>query len=262
MATMPTRLTNLVIDSAEPPVLARWWSDVLGWRISYEDEHESNVAPPDSAPGIELTFVPVPEPKTRWNRVHMDLASRDDEDQHRIVAELEKVGATKIALPVERPWVVLADPEGNEFCVLEHRSEYDNRGPVAAIVVQAEDPANLGTFWQRAAAGRLEAPGGPVATLELTTPGPRLEFVRVQTPKTAKNRLHLDVAPYAGQDQSAQVARLIDLGALRAEVGQSKAAAGEVTWAVLVDPENNEFCVLSPRGEAPDRRLGLVEDTP
>jgi hypothetical protein len=69
-----------------------------------------------------------------------------------------------------------------------------------------------------------------------------VEFLRVGDPKRVKNRLHLDVAPFAGDDQAAEVARLRALGATPADVGQ-----GEVTWVVLADPEGNEFCVLSPR---------------
>jgi hypothetical protein len=57
----------------------------------------------------------------------------------------------------------------------------------------------------------------------------------------------LDVAPWARDDQAAEVTRLMNLGALRVEVGQSDTDPDEVTWVVLSDPENNEFCVLSPR---------------
>ncbi|MBT0770574.1 hypothetical protein KIH74_16645 [Kineosporia sp. J2-2] len=248
---MPTRLTSIVIDSADAPSLARWWADALDWGIAYEDADESDVVPPEGEPGIELTFCPVPEGKTGWNRVHLDLASRDAEHQRQTVARLEQAGATRVELGVERPWVVLTDPEGNEFCVLEPRPEYDERGPVAAVVIWAQDPANLGAFWQQAAGGELEAPGGPVATLTLTTPGPLLEFVHSDTPKTVKNRLHLDVRPYSGDDQAAEVSRLLNLGALRTEVGQSSADPATITWVVLVDPEGNEFCVLRPRGEQP-----------
>jgi hypothetical protein len=62
-----------------------------------------------------------------------------------------------------------------------------------------------------------------------------------------KNRLHLDVAPFPGDDQRAEVLRLMGVGALRAEVGQSAAAPDTVNWVVLTDPEENEFCVLSSR---------------
>jgi hypothetical protein len=241
---MPTRLTQVVVDSAAPSALARWWAEALGWSISHQDDDETDVRPPVGEPGIELVFVPVPEPKTVWNRVHLDLASRSAGHQAEIVARLEGLGAERIELSVERPWVVLKDPEGNEFCVLEHRDEYDGRGPVAAIVVHAQEPAQLGRFWQQAAGGEQEAEGGPVATLTLTTPGPLLEFVRSSTPKTVKNRLHLDVRPYAQDDQAAEVSRLLNAGALRADVGQT----GEEGWGVLTDPEGNEFCVLSSQG--------------
>src|SRR6185437_16026232 len=73
--------------------------------------------------------------------------------------------------------------------------------------------------------------------------GPYLEFLRsTPGPKTARNRVHLDVAPYPGDDQAAEVARLRALGATDADVGQ-----GDVPWTVLADPEGNEFCVLTPR---------------
>jgi hypothetical protein len=72
--------------------------------------------------------------------------------------------------------------------------------------------------------------------------GPGLVFVPVPEGKTVKNRLHIDLAPRAGDDQAAEVQRLLDLGATRADVGQ-----GECSWVVLADPEGNEFCVLSPR---------------
>jgi len=67
-------------------------------------------------------------------------------------------------------------------------------------------------------------------------------FVTVPEGKQVKNRLHLDLAPMAGEDHEAAVQRIVDLGATRADVGQ-----GDVPWVVLADPEGNEFCVLTPR---------------
>jgi hypothetical protein len=72
--------------------------------------------------------------------------------------------------------------------------------------------------------------------------GPFLELIRSPDPKLVKNRLHLDLAAYAGADPAAEVARLRSLGATPPDIGQ-----GEVTWTVLADPEGNELCVLSPR---------------
>ncbi|GLY28722.1 VOC family protein [Kineosporia sp. NBRC 101731] len=240
---MPTRLTDLVIDCPDPVSLAAWWSEALEWRVTNSSDYEANVEPLEGEPGIELTFVPVTDSKTGWNRVHLDLASRDAAHQAQIVARLESLGATRLDVADERPWVVLADPAGNEFCVLEHRDEYDGRGPVAAIVMKVPDVKVAGAFWQAAAAGELEITDDVVASLELTTPGPVLEFIRENEPKVVKNRIHLDLRPYAPDDQSAEVGRLIDLGARRVDVGQS----ADVTWTVLTGPDGNEFCVLSPR---------------
>jgi hypothetical protein len=71
--------------------------------------------------------------------------------------------------------------------------------------------------------------------------GPYLEFLRTPDVKTVPDRIHLDLLPYSGDDQAAEVARLKALGATPADVGQ-----GDVAWAVLTDPEGNEFCVLAP----------------
>jgi predicted enzyme related to lactoylglutathione lyase len=147
------------------------------------------------------------------------------EEQRATVDRLVAAGARRVDIgQADVPWVVLADPEGNELCVLEPREEYAGRGSVAAVVMDAADPAWLERFW--AAAG-----------------APDLELVRVPDPKVGKNRVHLDAAPFADDDQQAEVDRLVALGARPADVGQGP----DVSWVVLTDPEGNEFCVLSPR---------------
>ena len=72
---------------------------------------------------------------------------------------------------------------------------------------------------------------------------PGLVFVQVAADKAVKNRLHLDLAPHTSDDRDAEVARLLEMGATRVDVGQSP----DATWDVLADPEGNEFCVLSSR---------------
>jgi len=72
--------------------------------------------------------------------------------------------------------------------------------------------------------------------------GPRLCFQRIDEAKTVKNRVHLDLRPYPGDDQEAEVARLRALGATDVDLGQ-----GDVAWKCLADPEGNEFDVLTPR---------------
>jgi hypothetical protein len=72
--------------------------------------------------------------------------------------------------------------------------------------------------------------------------GPYLEFLRTPDAKTVKNRVHLDLRPYPGDDQAAEVARLRALGATDIDVGQGD----DVSWVCLADPEGNEFDVLTP----------------
>jgi hypothetical protein len=83
----------------------------------------------------------------------------------------------------------------------------------------------------------------PIGATPWDQVGPGLVFVRVPEGKTVKNRLHLDLAPHTSDDREAEIARLLEMGATRVDVGQSD----DVSWDVLTDPEGNEFCVLSSR---------------
>jgi hypothetical protein len=247
---MPTRLHSVVFDAADPSALARFWAVATGWPITYEEPDEVIVEPPEDAggtptePGLPLVFGRVDDPKVGKNRVHLDLNSRTADDQREIVERLLAHGATPADIgQSEVGWVVLADPEGNELCVLDPRDEYAAAGAVAAIVLGAPDPAALAGFWTAAAGWSVVASGDSYATLAPPDGGgPRLELVADDDPKVAKNRVHIDVAPFAADDQAAEVARLEELGARPADIGQ-----GEQTWVVLADPDGNEFCVLSPR---------------
>ncbi len=107
------------MDSADPVVLARFWSALLDKPITGEGVDEVDVAFSD---GQELVFVAVSDPKVVKNRVHLDLASASTEDQAAIVARAVELGAKPVDIGQgDVPWVVLADPEGNEFCVLTPR---------------------------------------------------------------------------------------------------------------------------------------------
>jgi hypothetical protein len=245
---MPTRLVHLVFDAVEPLVLARFWSAALGWEVAAEEPSEVVVWPPGfdypNPVALPHVFVPVPEPKTGKNRVHLDLAATSAAHQEAEVNRLLSLGATRADIGQgEVPWVVLADPEGSEFCVLDPRPVYADTGPVAAVVADSADPASLARFWSQAAGWKLHESGEGFASLRSPSGlGPYLEFVRTPDAKTAKNRLHLDVRPYPGEDHLAEAKRLRDCGAVPADIGQ-----GEVPWVVLADPEGSEFCVLTPR---------------
>jgi predicted enzyme related to lactoylglutathione lyase len=245
---MATRLVHLVADANDPGKLARFWSAALRWEITDEEPDEVVVSPPGySYPdpsAVPLVFVPVPEPKSGKNRVHLDLRSESPEHQQELVGRLRELGAAPADIGQgDVPWVVLADPEGNEFCVLDPREVYHDTGPLAAVVLDSADPARLAGFWTIAAGWVTHGQDSGFASLRSPqAAGPYLELLRTPGAKTVKNRIHLDVAPFLGGDLEAEVHTLLAEGATPADVGQ-----GEVRWVVLADPESNEFCVLTPR---------------
>ncbi len=246
---MPTRLVHMVIDAHDTSRLAGFWAAALGWDVGYDEPGEAGVWPAGfDYPGtgaLPLVFVPVPEPKTVKNRIHLDLATQSAGHQQELVGRLRDLGAVPADVGQgDVPWVVLADPEGNEFCVLDPRQVYRDTGPVAAIVVDSAVPAGVADFWTVASGWHLYNNGnGVVALRSPQDSGPYLEFLPSSDPKRVKNRVHLDVAPHSDEDHAAAVEALLRAGAVRADVGQG----GDVSWAVLADPEGNEFCVLSPR---------------
>ena len=246
--TMPTRLVHLVVDAADPARLARFWAAALGWEVAPEEPDEVDVWPPgfsypDSS-ALPLVFVPVAEPKAGKNRVHLDLATKSRRHQAAEVERLLALGATPADIGQrDVPWTVLADPEGNEFCVLDPRPVYRDTGPVAAVVADCADPDAIVGFWELATGWKpaSSTDGGR----SLRSPdglGPYLELLPSLDRKTVKNRIHPDVAPYQDDDHAAAVRSLTGAGAAPVDIGQ-----GNVPWTVLADPEGSEFCVLSPR---------------
>ncbi|MDG4827553.1 VOC family protein [Asanoa sp. WMMD1127] len=117
---MGNRWENLVVDARDPARLARWWAEALSYQITYEKPDEVEIRrTPDELPG--LIFVPVPETKGVKNRLHIDLRPDDQEAE---VERLVDMGARHVDIG-QSPgagWIVLADPEGNEFCVLAPRA--------------------------------------------------------------------------------------------------------------------------------------------
>ena len=107
-----------IVDAADPAALGQWWASALGWVVVGEADDEYEIRPaPDRLPG--LLFVPVTEPKTHKNRLHLDFRP-DDRDAE--VERLLALGAVRVDVGQgPQSWVVLADPEGNAFGVLGSR---------------------------------------------------------------------------------------------------------------------------------------------
>ncbi len=118
---MNIRIQCLCIDSADPAKIASFWESALGWRRTLDSPDEVVLEPPEGSAedGIvpDLLFLRVPEGKSAKNRLHLDLRPADQAAE---IARLEDLGARRVDIgqDADATWVVLADPDGNEFCVL------------------------------------------------------------------------------------------------------------------------------------------------
>ncbi|VEG57244.1 lactoylglutathione lyase family protein [Mycolicibacterium aurum] len=115
---MGLRFSDICIDSADTHALAAWWSQVLGWHAEDTEDGDVALRAPGGV-GPDWLFLAVPEGKAAKNRIHFDFTPDDQ------AAEVERVvglGARRVDIGQgEQSWVVLADPEGNEFCILSGR---------------------------------------------------------------------------------------------------------------------------------------------
>jgi hypothetical protein len=237
------RLDALCFDANDPLRLAGFWVRALGWEISDEPGDEIRLVPTDGTRFV-IDFSPTPERKQGKNRIHLDLTSTSADEQSETVRRLVDLGARPVDIgqDPDSGHVVLADPEGNELCVVEPGNFVADGGFIGSITCDASGP-DVGYFWSEALGWPLvwdqdqeTAIRAPDGTGQFITFGPPLPR------KLAKNRLHLDIAPPADGDQQAEVERLVSLGATRVDIGQR-----DVSWVVMADPDGNEFCVLTPR---------------
>jgi predicted enzyme related to lactoylglutathione lyase len=130
---MTSRMRNVTVDCADARALGHFWSQALGWHLFFDDDPEVLVTPafPRGGEGPTMLFIPVPEPRSVKNRLHLDLQPEDrtrDEEVERLVG----LGATVVEDHRNADgtgWVWLADPEGNDFCVERSAAERAGAGP-------------------------------------------------------------------------------------------------------------------------------------
>jgi hypothetical protein len=115
---MASRIGDMVIDCADPDVMARFWCDVLGYEEYARDD--TGVAIRGSRAAPTILFIRVPEPKAAKNRIHFDVCPTD-RDQPQELDRLLAIGARRSSIVGSGSWVVLEDPEGNEFCLMSKR---------------------------------------------------------------------------------------------------------------------------------------------
>ncbi|MEP6697885.1 MAG: VOC family protein [Pseudonocardiales bacterium] len=231
---MPSHLLALTLDAHDPPRLAQFWSGVLSREIV---EDAGGALLPGDDTQLGLRFVPSVAKKVGPNRMHLHLTSANPADQQQTVATALKLGARHIDVG-QRPeegHVVLADPEGNEFCVIEPGNAF-LAGCGLLGELACDGTREVGLFWREALGWPLVWDQDQETAIQSPHGGTKVAWGGPPVaPKEVRNRQRFYLAPADG-DQGGEVDRLVSLGATRPEVGEDGIVA-------LADPDGNEFCV-------------------
>lgn len=198
---MPADLDALCVAANDPRRLARFWTGLLGWRVS-EGGLGGIVLIPHDDTGFGVRLFPTDEPRTDPNRMHFDLTSTSPEDQRRTVARSLALGAQHIDVG-QRPeegHVVLADPEGNEFCVIEPGNSFlAGCGVIGALACDGSQA--LGYFWSEALGWPLVWDQDQETAIRSSRGGPKITWGGPPlAPRTSTSRLHFDITPPADGD--------------------------------------------------------------
>ncbi|WP_063774723.1 VOC family protein [Kitasatospora azatica] len=221
---MSTRLTAVVVEALEVRALAEFWARALEWESAPGDGRV--VVRSKAGDGVELWFVPSERPKQGKNRLHLDLAGGEEPPSS--VRRLLALGAERVDIGQGAvPWEVLADPEGNEFCVLPVA---DTGGPLVQLCQDAADPRQQGRFWAEATGWTVVEQGSRGVRLRGADPppafgrgdphGPTLVMGPPVAPKSGTNRLRFALTAAGAADQ------------------------------LLTDPEGNEYHLVTGGGGA------------
>jgi hypothetical protein len=230
---MTLHLHAVRFDATDPPGLARFWAGVLRREVA----EDGLTLLPAAATELTIRFAQTTAPKTGLGRAHFDLTSTSLEDQNETVQRALDLGGRHLDIgqSPDEPHVVLADPEGNEFCVIEPGNNFlAGCGFVGAF--NWDGSQEVGYFWSRALDWPLvwdqdqeTAIQSPAGGTKIAWGGPPVN------PRSTNDRLHMDLL--ADVDIEAEVDRLVALGAAR--VGR------DGTDVVLADLDGNEFRLLS-----------------
>jgi hypothetical protein len=236
---MTCQLFAVCFDGSQPLRLARFWAGILKRQIVEDGE---GVLVPGEGTQVSLRFAPGRTEKVGPNRTHLHLTSTSLADQQHIVATALRLGAEHIDIG-QRPeegHVVLADPEGNEFCVIEpHNNFLAGCGLLGEVA--GTGTREVGLFWSEALGWPLVWDQNQETAIQRPGGGTKVAWGgQPVTWQGATNRQRFALTPPEHGDQRAEAGRLVSLGATRLETG----ADGAV---MLADPDGNEFCLLTPR---------------
>ncbi|GAA2151664.1 hypothetical protein FHX52_0570 [Humibacillus xanthopallidus] len=233
---MSLRLGALCIDANDPRRLTEFWAGLLRREIG----DDGVTIKPSTGVEFDIVFRPTSTPKAGPNQMHLHLTSSSADDQRATVSRALELGGRHLDVG-QRPeegHVVLADPEGNELCVIEPGNAF-LAGCGFLGELACDGTREVGLFWSDALGWPLlwdqdeeTAVQSPAGGTKIAWGGPPVR------PKTGKNRMHLHLAP-AGTSLELEVDRLLARGATRVDIGQ-----GDVPWVVLADPDGNELCLV------------------
>jgi catechol 2,3-dioxygenase-like lactoylglutathione lyase family enzyme len=246
---MTCQLVALSIDANDPHRLARFWGAVLGHEVADDPAGGATLRPRDETE-FRLRFVPAPDKRPGLGLGHLHLTSTSPEDQQETAARLIALGARAVDIG-QRPeegHLVLADPEGNDFCIIEPGNRYlAGCGFLAELT--CDGSRAVGSFWSDVLGWPLVWDQGLQTAVQSPQGGPKISFdAEGMLPQAGQRGVHFHLAPPEHGDQQAEVDRLEALGAARIDIGQ-----GEVSWVVMADPDGREFCVL-PRATSDEPR--------
>jgi catechol 2,3-dioxygenase-like lactoylglutathione lyase family enzyme len=231
---MTSRRLVVAFDAHDPARLAHFWAGVLGRAV----QDAGGASLPGGETQLSLRFAPGFAQKMGPNRMHLHLTSTDLADQQHTVATALRLGARHLDVG-QRPeegHVVLADPEGNEFCVIEAGNAF-LAGCGFLGELACDGSREVGLFWSDALGWPLVWDQDQETAIQSPHGGTKIAWGGPPVaPKVQSNRQRFDLVTVDG-DQSAEVDRLVSLGATRLEVAEDDAVA-------LADPDGNEFCLV------------------
>ncbi len=232
---MALRLMAVTFDAHEPARAARFWAGLLGREVV--DDARSALLPGDETQ-VGLQFVASSTRAVGLNRMHLHLTSTSLDDQHRTVAAALDLGATHLDVG-QRPeegHVVLADPEGNAFCVIEPGNAF-LAGCGELGEVACEGSRAVGVFWSEALGWPLVWDQDEETAIQSPHGGTKVAWGGPPVaPLVQPNRQRLDLV-VAGGDAEAEIDRLVGLGATAQE--EPDDPSGTVWW--MTDPDGNQF---------------------
>ncbi len=233
---MTSRRLSIAFDAHEPVLVAGFWAAMLD-RVVLEDARGALV--PGGATQVSLRFVQGLAPKAGPNQLHLHLTSTDLADQQDTVAKALRLGASHLDVG-QRPeegHLVLADPEGNEFCVIEPDNAF-LAGCGFLGEVACDGGRDVGLFWSEVLDWPLVWDQDQETAIQSPHGGTKVAWGGPpQAAKLEKSRQRFDLLA-ENADQPAEVARLVALGALGVEIGTERVAT-------LTDPAGNEFQLIT-----------------